>query len=304
MEVDDIQQTISRPDQRSLGLILATAAYTMWGFSNIFTRIAVRFASPEVLLATRFFVALLMAHLLILAGKAKISFQGKKVGDLLLLGMLQPVLYFYFESYGIFYTNAALAGAMMAMNPIVALIMAVVLLKEKPSVKQKVFIWFPIVGVMIVTISTHTISAVRPAGVVLLMAAACCGGFAKIINRKISSEFTAFERTYIMIVMGFVAFTFMALVKNLGNFDSLFLPFREPGFLVSAFMLGTFCSFASFLCLNFAATALPVTQIAAFPSLSTVVSIAAGVLILREPFTLTACFGAILIVAGVWNMTR
>lgn len=276
----------------------------MWGFSNIFTRIAVRSALPEVLLATRFFVALLMMHLFILAGKAKISFHGKRVGDLLLLGTLQPVLYFYFESYGIFYTNAALAGAMMAMNPIVALIMAVLLLKEKPSVKQKIFIWFPIVGVVIVTVSTHTIAAVRPLGVVLLMAAACCGGFAKIINRKISSEFTAFERTYIMIIMGFVTFTFIALIKNWENFNSLILPFREPSFLISAFMLGAFCSFASFLCLNFAATALPVTQIAAFPSLSTVVSIAAGVLILGEPFTFTACIGAMLIVAGVWNMTR
>ena len=297
-------KAINLSNQKHLGFLCATISYTIWGFSFIIVRIALNSASPEVLLATRFFIAFLMLNFLLLTGKAKISLRGKKIGGLILLGLIDPVLCFSFEVYGIFYTNATLAGAMMALNTIVSLALAALILKEKPNNRQKIFVWLPVTGVMIITASTYANFAIRLFGVALLIAASFCENFARIINRKISPVFTAFERTYTMILLGFTVFATAAVIKNFGNIGFIVQSLCKPSFLVSALILGVFCSFGAFLCMNFAATQLTVTQISVFPSLSTVIAIATGTLILNEPFAMLSVIGAMLIVTGIFNVAR
>ena len=106
-------------NQKYLSLFLAATAYIIWGCSFMFIRIALQGASPEILLATRFLIALLLMQCLLFTGKVKISLRGKNIKGLLLLVILDPVLSFSFEVYGVFYTNATLAGAMMALHPII-----------------------------------------------------------------------------------------------------------------------------------------------------------------------------------------
>ena len=86
--------------------------YSIFGFSFLFSKIALDLASPSVLLSVRFLMAFLVMNLLLLTGKQHISLRGKPVGMLLLLGLVQPVLYFLFEAYGISMTSASFSGVM------------------------------------------------------------------------------------------------------------------------------------------------------------------------------------------------
>ena len=72
----------------------------IFGFSFLFSKTAMQFASPLVLIADRFTVAfvLLTAVMLIAGIKFRI---GKNVWKPIAMAMFQPVLYFVFESYGI-----------------------------------------------------------------------------------------------------------------------------------------------------------------------------------------------------------
>lgn len=299
-----MQNTISTKNKTLNGIIFAIIGNTIWGFSFLFTRIGLQSAAPSILLATRFCIAFLLMNIPILMGRVKISFKGKKIRWLLLLGILQPTLYFLFESNGILYTNATFSGVMIALCPILSLILAMLLLGEQPSRRQKLFMLLPIIGVIIVTISEQSSGVIQPIGVIFLVGACLAGSFYIVTNRKISLDFSAYERTYIMMLIGFIVFTTMAIIEHKGNTEVLFKPFLEPSFLMSAIVLGVFCSFAAFLCVNLASSRLSVTQLSVFTSLVPLVSIIAGVAILKEPITLPSVIGMMLILVGIWNVNR
>ena len=72
----------------TLGVLAALAAYTIFGFSYIFSKTALALTTPFVLLSVRFIVAFLTLNLLVLLGKAKLSLRGKPIRFLLLLGLV------------------------------------------------------------------------------------------------------------------------------------------------------------------------------------------------------------------------
>lgn len=286
------------------GLVLAAIGYSIWGVSQTLTRIGLESASPAVLLTARFLVAFVLMNILLASGMAKLSLRGKKIGRLFLLGLLEPILAFLFESYGIYFTNASFAGIMVSTGPIISFFIAAALLKERPTRRQKIFIWLPVAGVAMTALSGHMNGIIRPVGVVLLIASCCAAAFARVVNRGVSAEFTAFERTYVMMALGCAVFGSMAVLQHGAHPEALLRPLQTPGFLFAAITLGVFCSLLAYLSVNAAAAELPVTQISVFPSLTTVVSIMAGTLVLGEPLTAGAIVGAALIMVGIWNVTR
>ena len=101
--------------QYRFALLAALAGNAIWGFSFLFTRTALKVtAVPAVLLSMRFGIAFLIMTGMILLGKGSFRLKGKKVAPLLFLGIVEPVC-FLLETYGILYTNATVAGVVMAL---------------------------------------------------------------------------------------------------------------------------------------------------------------------------------------------
>ena len=72
-----------------------------WGLSFLASRIALNEALVSVLLSHRFLVAFLVMSIYVLLGHADFHLRGKSLVPLLLLGLMQPVVYFIGEQYGI-----------------------------------------------------------------------------------------------------------------------------------------------------------------------------------------------------------
>ena len=87
------------------GMLAAFLAYTIFGLSFLFSKVALELVSPMVLLCVRFGVTVLALSLLALFGAVKMDFRNKKLGGAIVLGLLQPVLYFLFENYGLTVAN-------------------------------------------------------------------------------------------------------------------------------------------------------------------------------------------------------
>ena len=95
----------------TMSLVFALLASAIFGMSFMFSKLALAVAKPTVLLAFRFAVAFIAMTLVILAnaliGRLRgrplfaFSLKGKPIGSLVLLGLIQPVLYFFCENYGI-----------------------------------------------------------------------------------------------------------------------------------------------------------------------------------------------------------
>ena len=129
-----------------LSLLAALVASVIFGMSFMFSKLALAVAQPSVLLAFRFTVAVAAMTLVIavnaLAGKLRgrklfaFNLYHKPVGRLVLLGLVQPVAYFIFENYGILYTSSAVAGTIIAAVPVCCILMDVLVLHERVTVKQ------------------------------------------------------------------------------------------------------------------------------------------------------------------------
>lgn len=293
-----------RVSPAALGYLSVSAAYIIWGFSYLFTKTALKTAAPAVVLASRFLIAFILINLIRFICKIPVRLHWKDVKKLALLGLCNPVLYFYLESYGVLYTTTTFSGVMCAMSPLISLFLAAVFLKELPTKKQCGFSLLPIAGVVLITLSGKSEGLLSWTGVICLFLSCVMGSASSVVNRKLAAEYTSFERTYFMMTMGFLVFTLAAIAQTIHAPQLLWQPFGTPSFLVSVVCLGAVCSVGGFFCFNYAARCLPVTKTSVFGNLNTVVSIFAGAVILSEPVGLSYLVGTTLILGGIWLVAR
>ena len=119
------------------------------------------------------------------------------------------------------------------------------------------------------------------------------------VSRMLSEEYSPLERTYVMMVTGAIVFLGIALWENRMNPMQIFQPFTIPAFRGGVLYLGVVSSVIAFFLLNYANTYLPVSKTTIFSNFTTVVSVLAGVIFLKEPFSILTFVAVIMIVAGV-----
>lgn len=153
--------TTSRKGSMTLALCCGITGNVIWGASYLFTRIAQQEAPPMVQMSLRFLLAFLLLNLMMLFGGEKIRLRGKNLRPLIVLSCVEPI-YFFFESYGIYYSNSTFAGATLAIVPVIAIGMGVLILKEYPTRKQFLLCFVPIAGVILVTIAGSGLARCSP----------------------------------------------------------------------------------------------------------------------------------------------
>ncbi len=286
-----------------LPLFCAYLGHIIWGLGNIFTKIALEDASGEVVLAHRFLLATVLMIGWMLIRKRRFPLRGKSIGAAALLVAMQ-VAYYIFETYGIEYTNASVSGVVLSVVPVVAMIIAMIFLKEYPTRRQAFFCFFPIVGVIILTLSASKAGAIqKPIGILFLILTCVFSSVYKNANRKASQSFDSFERSLLVISASAAVFTLWAGLKGDLTGEGFIQPLKQPSYLLSVLVLGLLCSLAANLLVNFAVSRMPVVKLSSFGAVSTLVTILSGVLA-GEPMTFWIALGAVLILWGVYQVTK
>lgn len=279
----------------------ALAAQVIFGFSFMFTKIALGFASPITVIADRYIVAFAGLSVVMLITRTKIK-TFKNIWKLVLMSLFQPVLYFLFESYGIEMTTSAFSSIMISLIPVVSMISGLLFLKEVPTLMQYVFTAVSVIGVVIMALAGKADGTVTWFGVVLLFGAVISSVAYNTASRKISAEFGVMERTYAMAIIGLVVFGGLALCENIGNPMEVIIHFANARYITSILYLGIASSVIAFLFLNYANTYLPVSKTTVFSNITTVVSVFAGAVFLDEKITLLSLVSTVMIVVGVWGV--
>lgn len=288
-------------NKKFLATLAALGAQVIFGFSFMFTKIALNFASPLTVIADRYIAAFLGLTVVMVVTRTKIKFQ-KNIWKLILMSTFQPFLYFLFESYGIQMTTSAFSSIMISLIPVVSMICGIFLLKEIPSPMQYIFTALSVGGVVIMALAGNADGTVTPLGILLLLGAVLSSVAYNIASRKISAEFTAFERTYAMTVLGLIAFVAIALIENIHNPQNVINSFESVQYTSAILYLGVVSSVVAFLLLNYANTYLPVAKTTVFSNITTVVSVVAGVLFLDEKLSVEAVISTVMIIIGVWGV--
>ena len=262
------------------GMLAAGTAYSIFGLSYLFSKMALEITEPMILLGVRFTVTLVLLNLLVALRVMKLNLKGKNIWAAVMLGVLQPVLYFVFENYGLKYTTTSFTGIVSSVSPIFTAILGAIMLKERPNVKQWACIGISIVGVMMVSLGS-TGGENTVGGCVCLLMAYFLGSFYSILVRKLSRQFSAFELTYVMFTVGFVFFAALAFIQYGAQTPVMLRDALGHGrFIAAVLYLGGVASVGAYMLANYSLARLPVARSTIFTSLSTVVSVLRGIVLM------------------------
>lgn len=283
------------------GAVCALVANIIFGFSFLFSKVALAVAHPLIILAVRFTVAFLVLNVLWAFKIIKINIKGKPKARLLLMAVMQPLLYFVFELYGINKTSSALSGVIISLVPVAVLLLSAVFLKEKPDIIQIIFTVVSIGGVAAISLISGNFTGDTAIGIVYLAFAVVCAAGFNILSRKTSEIYTAVERTYIMFLVGAIGFNVIALTVLGGSwFNELTAAVIIPEFWGAVCYLAIASSVLAFLCYNTATSKISAIKAASFSNLITVVSVFAGVVILKEELNMLQIIICGIIIIGVF----
>ena len=293
----------------TLSLLAALTSAVIFGMSFMFSKLALEVAAPTVLLAFRFTVAVAAMSLVILVnalvgklrGRPLFAFplRGKPVYKLVLLGIVQPVAYFIFENYGILYTSSAVAGTIIAAVPVCCILMDVLVLHERVTLKQVLCALGAIGGVALISVGGAMM--VSALGMLFLVLTMLSDTLYYGISHNAAKRFTPFEMTYVMFIVGMVVFIPVGLIYAGGLHSPLITgPMHDGGFWVAVLYLGLLSSVLAYGLLNFANSHLSVSETSLFSNVTTVVSVLAGVVLLKEPFSVWQMLGVAVILVCVF----
>lgn len=285
-------------------ILAAIGVYTLWGFSFMASDVGQRSVTPFTLLAYRFDIAVLLLTVPIILGKKKIRLKGKNIKPMLLLGAMEPCLYFIGEQYGLRYTNSAFSGVMIAVIPIVTLIMAAVFLKDRPSKAQWLFSALSIAGIVVITLSENSGGDISILGVLCLVMAVLTGSAYGVLSRSLKDEFDVYERTYIMQVMGAGFYTVLMLIEQRGNLGAVIEPLANREFILSILYLSVGASVLGYTLFNYAVSHAPMANTIIFCNLTTVLSVVAGIVILGDPFSVVSIIAMAVVLVGIWGVQK
>ncbi len=290
-------------NKHTLGIICALLANVIFGFSFIFSKTALSVSQPLVILAVRFTVAFLFINILLCLGVFKINFKILKNPLLWALGLAQPLLYFIFELYGLSLVSSALSGVIIALVPVAVMLLSTLFLKEKPTIIQLCFTLLSILGVSLISIISNNGEKNYVLGILLLIGAVLCAAAFNILSRRQADSCSPFERTYIMFLVGCLGFNITAAIALKQNFLPLVIQSLSSGkFIIAIIYLAIISSVIAFLLYNFATSHITAVQASSFSNIIPVVTVIAGVVILKEKMTLPALLLCALIILGVWGV--
>ena len=282
----------------------AVVGHSFWGLSFMASRVALDTAPVILLLSHRFLLAFLVMSMLFPTPLGDCHLRGKRLQPLLLLGLLEPVIYFFGEQYGILHSSTVFSGVMIALIPIASTLAAIPILGEKPSLRQLFYSVLSVGGVIGIGMLTNSSGSLDWIGVTGLLVAVFTAVAYTLLSRGISRQNTPFERTYFMLGFGAVVFTGMALISVRGDMAAYLEPLATRSYLAAVVFLAVCCSVVAYFFSSYILTKLPVAGASVFANLTTAVSVFAGTVFLHEPFSLVGLFCCVLILFGLYGVQR
>ena len=147
------------------------AANVLWGFSFVWTEIALSSFLPITITVARLTLATI---LLFFVARAMKRFYPIKQGDLkwfAALALFEPFLYFLFETYGQTMVSPTITSVIIALIPLGLLIAGNLILKEKITFVIASGVAISLTGVVVVVLDQGGSFAARPMGVLLIFGA-------------------------------------------------------------------------------------------------------------------------------------
>ena len=285
-----------------MAYLSAIANALIVGLSFIFMKNSLIYTDPLNILAHRFTVSFITISIPILLRWVKVNISLKDMKKILPLSIFYPALFFAFQSFGLSYISSSEAGIIHATIPIITLILATFILKEKTTLLEKISVFLSVGGVVYIFLMKGiNFKSSSFIGIVLIFLSAVSSSSYNILAKKIVQKYKFIDVTYVMIFIGFISFNALSIVDRLykGDLKTYFSAFSSHDFLISILYLGILSSVVTSLLSNYALSIISAPKMSVFNNLSTLVTVIAGVLLLNETLYYYHIIGIVSILIGV-----
>lgn len=274
---------------------LAILKYIIYGMSVFFTGSLVESTDVLDVLALRFLFSFVVFEILRRTKILKINVglkdcfckteRSKYIKSLVLAALFEPVLYMFFEAMGISMTTGVMAGVILSLSPVSSVICESIILKDKTSILEKIFLALGIAGVMYIAINTGSHDGKNTVfGMLFIVLAVMCGSLFSVFSRKSSGKFTSMEITYFSTLLGVIAFNSVNVVRHLvnGSISDYFKPYMNVQNMIGFVFLSVISTIIATGMNNFALSKIKSSTMSAFGGVSTLVTISSGVILNNE----------------------
>jgi len=282
----------------------ALLAVVVWGASFVATKVALRYASPDVVVWLRFAMGMVILGAAVLAGRKFALPEKRDWPYFALLGFLGITFHQWLQSTGLVTTQATTTGWIVASIPVFMALLGWLVLKERLLWLQVAGILFSAFGVVLVITHGNLLLLVLgkfgTVGDFLILVSAPNWAVFSVLSRRGLQKYPAVLMMFYVMAFGWLFSSILFFAQ--GGLNQIGgIPW--DGWAGIAF-LGIFCSGLAYIFWYDALQALPVAQTGAFLYLEPVVTVIVAAFILRERLYLATLLGGLLILAGVWMVNR
>jgi drug/metabolite transporter (DMT)-like permease len=254
-----LKDTLMRAQDSFLTYLALATAVFFWGLSFVATKIALQSFSPFCLIFFRFFTAAIF-FVVLLSRTGFPSLTKKTLKSLLLLALMQPGLYFLFETYGLQYTSATKTSLIIATIPVVVLVLSAFFLKERLRPINILGVVVSLAGVAMLVFGGRAQTDLQGMmiGDMLIFGAVLAASVYMIMTRRLGESLSSLQITGMQIIFGALLF----LPLFLWDLPGLDWQSVSRDSFIALIVLTIFATIGAFLCYNYALTRIPAAQAA------------------------------------------
>ena len=270
-------------------------AVLLYGTTLTATKICLEYYSTPQLMAFRMFISSILFLPFIFTLYKNIKIEKKDIKLILLMMLCEPCLYFLFETNALKYTTSGQAGIVSSLEPVILVIAARIILKEKFVKIVYLGLFISIIGSILLSLSSDvTELAPNPLlGNFLELIAIILTDTCVITTKYLMDRYPPFFLARISVTGGSLFFTGLNIFTG-GSFD---IVLNTSIFLVLYLGILTVVAYALY---NFAICTLPASKFSPFLFMLPVAAVFFGWFFLGETFNLKQFSACILVFLGIY----
>jgi drug/metabolite transporter (DMT)-like permease len=289
---------------RTIAFVKLTIAVVAWGASFIATKVALRDASPVMIVWTRFLMGVVILGAAVIARRQLTPVPVRDLGRFAVLGFLGITFHQWLQSNGLVTAQASTTAWIIASTPVFIAILGAAVLRERLPPIGIVGIALAAAGVLLVVTRGDFAQLARgqfgaPGDWLILLSAPNWAVFSVLSRRVLRGHPPARMMFYVMTI-GWLFTSALLLIDPASHA----LPrFTREGWVAVAF-LGVACSGFAYIFWYDALEALPASQAGAFLYLEPLVAVVVAAVVLGESMGIASLLGGAIILLGVWLVSR
>ena len=284
----------------------------IWAGAGIAVKQALLLVSPLTLIVLRFSLAVILMLIigLIFRNNPIIGLQRldpKHLPLFLLGGLLQPFLYFIFETYTYqSFTSPTIAEALLSTQPILAPLFAFVLLREQVTRYNIIGILISTAGMLLLLLTgTANFALGNPWGVLLAILTVSCSVGYSVVLRRIPTHYSSLTIVFYVQTISLILFYLLwgggQLIHPTPIFNIYDLCLQNTAKpILSIVYLALFASVAAFILFCFTVRYIGVTRANIFNNVRPVFTAILMLIIFSEQLPISKWIGIVVIIIGLF----